>query len=150
MPQNWKCLCNGVPNTPKICCSTRYRPFFNFKSILSRYSKPGHPSPLAFILLSLEIFLFGIALFFGGGFRGAWASGRMNDVIAGRHTSACVPLILDGTWHMAHLGMSISRHTIQLGRICSRLGGCDAVQTRNGGIWNNYVCHQISHFSPIF
>jgi len=37
---------------------------FYFNSTLSRYSKPIYPSPLAFILLPLELFLFGIALFF--------------------------------------------------------------------------------------
>ena len=63
--QNRKLLRIGVPNTPKICSSTGYRPLFNFNSILSEYSKLVHLSPLAFIILSLEKFLFNIALLLG-------------------------------------------------------------------------------------
>jgi hypothetical protein len=56
-------------------------PFTNFKSILSTYSKPLYLSPLAFILLLLENFLFAIALFFGGGFRRCLMDdGRMNGM----------------------------------------------------------------------
>ena len=57
-----------VPNTPKAGYLTRYRLFFSLNSILSRYYKPVYPRPLAFMILSLEIFLFFIALSFGGGF----------------------------------------------------------------------------------
>jgi len=46
---------------------------------------PVHPSPLAFILLSLEFFLVVIALSFRGGFPwcliDALASGQMNGMI---------------------------------------------------------------------
>jgi hypothetical protein len=59
-------------------------PFTNYKSILSTYSKPLYLSPLAFILLLLENFLFAIALFFGGNFRrcliGDPVSGGMNGM----------------------------------------------------------------------
>ena len=56
-----------VPYAPKIGDPTRYGFLFIFNSILSRDYKPVHPSPLAFILQSLEIFLSGIALSFRGG-----------------------------------------------------------------------------------
>jgi hypothetical protein len=63
-PQNRKLLHIDVPNAPKICCLAHYGLLFFFNSILSKYYKPVHPSPPAFIILSLEIFLFGIALSF--------------------------------------------------------------------------------------
>ena len=65
---------------------------------------PVHPRPLAFILLSLEFFLLGIALSFRGGFPrcliDALASGQMNDTI-GRpaHLGMCAP---DIGWPVAH------------------------------------------------
>jgi len=68
MLQNWKLLRIDVPNTPKICSLTCYRLFLSLNSILSRYYKPVHPSPLAFVVLLLEIFLYFFALSFGGGF----------------------------------------------------------------------------------
>jgi hypothetical protein len=53
-----------VPNIPKIGRLTRCGlPFFS-NSRLLRYYNPVHPSPLAFILLSLGFFLLGIALSF--------------------------------------------------------------------------------------
>ena len=59
-----KLLRLDVPNTPIICCLTHNGILFFLNSILSRYYKPVHPSLLAFIVLSLEKFLFGIALSF--------------------------------------------------------------------------------------
>jgi hypothetical protein len=53
---------------PQNCWCTSCGLFTNFKSILLTYSKPLYLSLLAFILLLLENFLFGIALSFGGGF----------------------------------------------------------------------------------
>ena len=53
---------------PQIRCLACCRLFFSLNSGLSKYYKPVHLSPLAFILLLLEFFLFGIALSFGGGF----------------------------------------------------------------------------------
>jgi len=41
--------------------------FFFFNSRLSKYDKPAYPSPLAFLLLSLEFYLFRIALSFLSG-----------------------------------------------------------------------------------
>src|SRR6266853_2868939 len=61
-PQNRKLLRFDVPNTPKNCCLTHNRLLIFFSSILSRYYNPVHPSPLAFIILSLDFFFFEIAL----------------------------------------------------------------------------------------
>jgi len=84
-PQNRNCDRIDVPNTPKSCGHTHCRLFLNFKSRLFRYSKPVYPSPLAYILLSLEFFLFGVALSFRGGFSlcliDALALRRMNGMI---------------------------------------------------------------------
>jgi len=84
-PQNRKGDRIDVPNTPKSCGHTHCRLFLNFKSRLLRYSKPVYPSPLAYILLSPEFFLFGIALSFRGGFSlcliDALALRRMNGMI---------------------------------------------------------------------
>jgi len=56
-------LCQScVSQYPQICCLACCGLFFFFNSRLSRYYKPVHPSPLAFKLLLLEFFLFGIAL----------------------------------------------------------------------------------------
>jgi len=75
------------PNTPKIGYLTCYRLLFYFNSILPRDYKPVHPSPLAFIILLLEIILFRIALSFGRGFSGCLDdSCQMNSTIAGWHT----------------------------------------------------------------
>jgi len=54
---------------------------------------PAHPSPLAFILLSLEFFLFEIALSFRGGF--SWC---LIDALALRRMNGMIT-------HSAHLGM---------------------------------------------
>jgi len=54
---------------------------------------PAHPSPLAFVLLSLEFFLFGIALSFRGGF--SWC---LIDTLALRRMNGMIT-------HSAHLGM---------------------------------------------
>ena len=48
------------PNTPKFGCPTCCKAFYCFNSRLLRYSKPIHPSPLAFILLLLEFIFFGL------------------------------------------------------------------------------------------
>jgi len=85
-----------VPNTPKFAALPAVGfYFFNFNSGLSKYYKPVHPSPLAFILLLLEFFLFGIALSFGGGF--LWF--LINDPLLNEwhdhwlaHTSTQIPL----------------------------------------------------------
>jgi hypothetical protein len=53
-----------VLNTPKIGHPTHCSILFFSNSRLSRYYNPVHPSPLAFILLLLEFFLFRIALSF--------------------------------------------------------------------------------------
>ena len=77
----------GAPNTPSICYLTCYSQYIDFNSILSRYYKPVHPSPLAFIMLLLEIFLFRIALSFGGGFLRCLDDDSAScRVITGQHT----------------------------------------------------------------
>ena len=86
-PQNSKPLHIDVPNTPKIGCLARYGLLFFFNSISSKYYKPAHPSPPASIILSLEIFLFGIALSFRlQCLKHDMVSCRMNGAIAGRPT----------------------------------------------------------------
>jgi len=62
----------GVPNTPRIGYLTCHGLLFYFNSILSRDYNPVYPSPLAFIILLLEIILFRIALSLVVVFRGAW------------------------------------------------------------------------------
>ena len=72
---------------PDISYLTSHGLLFYFYFILPRDYKPVHPSPLAFIILLLEIIQFMIALSFGGGFSGCLDdSCRMNSTIAGWHT----------------------------------------------------------------
>src|SRR5258706_11306806 len=87
--QNWKLLRIDVSNTPKIAALPVIGFYLFFNSILIKYYKPVHPSPLAFIIMSLEKFPFSIALSFVVVFslclNYALVSCRMNSVIAGRH-----------------------------------------------------------------
>ena len=76
-----------VPNSPKISVPTRSEIFLLFNSGLWKYYNPVYPSPLMFILLSLEFFLFLIALFFRGAcLCGAWNAVRSTIPLRHRNT----------------------------------------------------------------
>ena len=63
-----------VPNTPQFAALPVVDISFYSNSRLSRYYKPVHPSPLAFILLSLDFFFFALLCLSEVGFHGTWST----------------------------------------------------------------------------